>query len=188
MTTSPKRPAIFLDRDGTIIEDLHYPREAEKVRLIPKAVEGMRRLQEKGYLLFVVSNQSGVGRGIIQDHEFKAVHDRCCQLLQAAGVEIAEFSYCFHQPSDECSCRKPRIGLVAKEFQGAPLDWKASFVVGDKLCDVELGLNIGAQAFLVLSGKGAASLQEMKREGTSGPYQVCDDLLAMAERLPDLTL
>lgn len=177
------KPAVFLDRDGTIIEDLHYPREADKVRLCSNAIAGMKRLQEKGFLLFVVSNQSGVGRGIIKDHEFKAVHDRTCELLKAEGVEIAEFEYCFHKPSDECRCRKPEIGLIPKMWNGTPLDWTKSYTVGDKLCDLELGENIGASPFLVLTGKGKASFEELKAEGKIDRYQVVADLLEFSKHV-----
>ena len=178
------KPAVFLDRDGTIIEDLHYPREAEKVRLCPNAIEGMRELSLKGYLLFVVSNQSGVGRGIIKDHEFKAVHDKTCELLKANGIEIAEFAFCFHLPSDECQCRKPKTGLIPKEYQGAKLDLKKSFTIGDKECDLELGENIGATPFLVLTGKGAKSFEELKSQGRH--YRHGADILAVAAQIPPI--
>ncbi len=178
-----KQPAVFLDRDGTIIEDLHYPREPEKVRLCRNAIEGMKSVQSKGYLLFVVSNQSGVGRGIIKDHEFKAVHDKTCELLKAEGIEIAEFEYCFHKPSDECSCRKPEIGLIPKVWDGKGLDWAKSYTVGDKLCDLELGENIGASPYLVLTGKGQASFEELKAEGKIDRYKVVADLLEFSKQI-----
>lgn len=176
--------AVFLDRDGTIIEDLHYPREAEKVRLVPGAAEGLRELVKKGYLLFVVSNQSGVGRGIIKDHEFKAVHEKTCELLKGEGIEIAEFGYCFHIPDDECACRKPEIGLVPKKYQGESLDWTNSFVIGDKECDLELGTNIGATSYLVLTGKGKKSFEELSEAGRFETYRVKPSLVDVAADIP----
>ena len=81
-----KKRAIFLDRDGTLIEDTHYPRDPNQVVLIPNAIRGLKLMREKGFFLFVVSSQSGVGRGLIQDHEFKSVHDRFFQLLKQEQV------------------------------------------------------------------------------------------------------
>jgi D-glycero-D-manno-heptose 1,7-bisphosphate phosphatase len=176
--------AVFLDRDGTIIEDLHYPREPEKVSLTPNASEGLRLMNSKGYLLFVVSNQSGVGRGIIKDNEFKAVHEKTCELLKAQNVEIAEFAYCFHLPEDHCSCRKPKPGLVLPQFQGHPIDFARSFVVGDKECDLELADNIRASGNLVLTGKGAGTRERLRQLGLENKYRVFPDLLAVAESLP----
>ena len=106
--------AIFIDRDGTIIEDQHYPRDAEAVKLLPGATEGLQMMVKKGYKLYVIRNQSGVGRGIISDSEFIGVHQRTCELLQEKGIEIVEFAYCLHHPEDKCDCRKPEIGLVPK--------------------------------------------------------------------------
>ncbi|MCX6102896.1 MAG: HAD-IIIA family hydrolase [Proteobacteria bacterium] len=101
--------AVFLDRDGTIIEDTHYPKNPDEVVLIPSAIEGLKLMREKGYLLFVISNQSGVGRGLIQDHEFKKVHEKVCALLKDSKIEIDGFAFCFHPPEDLCSCRTIRF-------------------------------------------------------------------------------
>lgn len=173
--------AVFLDRDGTIVEDLHYPKDPTQIRLLPEAIDGLKLMQEKGYALFVVSNQSGVGRGIIQDSEFRAVHNRICELLKENDVEIAEFSYCFHHPDDHCKCRKPEIGLIPKEIAGDPVNFSESFAVGDKECDVLLGQNLGVKkSFLVLTGKGEAESKKLKSSGVP----VVKSLLEMAKELP----
>ncbi len=177
------RPAIFLDRDGTIIEDQHYPRDPGKVMFCPNASEGMRLMMDKGYLLFVVSNQSGVGRGIIKDFEFNSVHQRCAEILQKAKIEIAEFLYCLHKPEDECACRKPKTALVPKTFKGVTLDWTLSFIVGDRESDLQLADNMGAQAALVLTGKGKATAEAFAQSGETSRYLICDDLLDFAESL-----
>lgn len=173
--------AIFLDRDGTLVEDLHYPRDPEQIRLLPQVIEGLKLMQKKGYTLFVVSNQSGVGRGIILDSEFKAVHNRICELLKENDVEIAEFSYCFHHPDDHCKCRKPEVGLVPTEFSGTPVNFEESYVVGDKECDVQLGEKLGVkESFLVLTGKGEA---ESKKIDPSH-VKIVKTLLEMAKEIP----
>lgn len=177
------QPVIFLDRDGTIIEDQHYPREPEKVVLVPGAVEGLTRLRQKGYLLVVVSNQSGVGRGIIQDHEFKAVHEKCCELLRAHGVEIAEFAYCFHKPEDNCKCRKPSAGLLSARIGDVAVDFKKSFTIGDRDCDVHLAEGVGATGCLVLTGKGQATYSALSEDERQA-IPIYRDLVQFAEQVP----
>lgn len=180
------KPAVFLDRDGTIIVDQHYPRDPEKVELTPHAIEGLRCLSEKGYPLFVVSNQSGVGRGIIKDSEFRAVHERVAELLRAAQIEIVEFGYCFHRPDDECNCRKPRAGLVPKDFAGAPIDFARSFVIGDTEVDVGLGTTLGASPYLILTGKGRKTLESWESSGRPRTFEMAEDLLDFARKIPSL--
>ncbi len=177
------RPAVFLDRDGTIIEDLHYPREAHRVSLLPKAVEGLKLMVEKGYWLFVISNQSGVGRGIISKEEFEAVHAKTVSLLGDQGVRIEDYAYCF-SADNACPERKPNPGMIPKKHGGHPLDWRASFVVGDRETDLELGTNIGARSYLVLTGKGKDTLKMIKSEEVEPPFRVCKDLLEVANDLP----
>lgn len=179
-----KQVAVFLDRDGTIIEDVHYPKDPNQIVLIPHAVEGLKLMREKGYLIFVISNQSGVGRGIISDEEFKSVHEKFCQLIKAAQVEVEGFGYCLHHPDDRCFCRKPQIELIPKTFNGQPILWSESFTVGDKLSDLELADNIGAQGCLVLSGKGRKTQQDLLNAKRSHQYPIFSDLLSMAKSLP----
>jgi histidinol-phosphate phosphatase family protein len=167
--------AVLLDRDGTIIEDADYPRDPNLVAWAPNALEGLSLMVKKGYRLFVVSNQSGVGRGIIKHEEFDAVHARFARLLVEAKIPIAGFGYCLHAPKENCACRKPKPGLVP---QG--IDPNSSFVVGDKVSDLELADAIGATGYLVLTGKGKASRDELKAKR----YQIFPDLLAVALTLP----
>jgi D-glycero-D-manno-heptose 1,7-bisphosphate phosphatase len=169
-----------------MIEDVHYPKDPDQVVFVPKAVEGLRLMQQKGYLLFVVSNQSGVGRGLISDRQFESVHDKFCQLLKAAQVQIETFAYCFHHPDDKCLCRKPGTALISPSHQNTPISFAHSYTVGDKLSDLELASHLGAKGCLVLSGKGQGTWEQLVRLGRQGEYSVYPDLLALAERLPYL--
>lgn len=171
------KKVVFLDRDGTIIEDQDYPRDASRVEFVPNAPEGMRRMKEKGYSIVVVSNQSGVGRGIISDKQFREVHDRFCTLLKDEKIEVDEFLYCFHHPDDPCKCRKPKTGLIPKSLGGEAIDFLNSIVVGDRKSDLELGDNLGSKSYLALSGKGADTQKE-----TTG-YTAVKDLLEVADLL-----
>ncbi len=178
------RPVIFLDRDGTLIEDTGYLKDPEPVLLLPRVAEGLAEFKRKGYLLFVVSNQSGVGRGLITDAQFTAVHSRVVSLLGGIGIELDGFAYCFHRPEDGCACRKPGVGLIPKELYGTPLDLTKSIVVGDRRVDLELGHALGANAFLVLSGTGIKTQDALSRDPTPAPWRKGTDLLEIAKLVP----
>lgn len=177
------RPAIFLDRDGTIIEDTDYPRDPNLVKFVPGALEGLRAFQAKGYLLFVISNQSGVGRGIIRDEEFKAVHARVCELLQSEAIEIQEFAYCFHRPEDKCQCRKPETRLAEEMIKAFQLEPKRSLMIGDRESDLLLGDRLGVRSYLVDTGVGRRTRERLGDKFPSN-WQYVPDLKAIADELP----
>lgn len=166
--------AIFLDRDGTIIEDAHYARDPEKVVFIPGAMDALLELRKKGFSLFVVSNQAGVGRGIITDQQFKDVHARFAKELEAKNVKIDAYFYCFHHPDDPCHCRKPKTGMVPKSFEGRPIDFSKSYVVGDRDSDLELGRRLGSKPVLVLTGKGQKTAEELEAAKVNGFIKAAD--------------
>ena len=143
--------AVFLDRDNTLIEDNGYIHEPEKVKLLPTVGEGLKLLKEKGFLLIVISNQSGIGRGYFKEKDFHAVNRKLNYLLKENfNVEIDDFFFCPHKPDDNCSCRKPKTLLFQKAAEKWNIDIKASFMVGDKEIDVEAGKNAGCKkSFLV---------------------------------------
>jgi D-glycero-D-manno-heptose 1,7-bisphosphate phosphatase len=153
------RPAVFLDRDGTLIEDVGYPRDPEAVRLLEGAPEALAALRRAGFALVVVSNQSGIGRGLVTREEAQAVHDRFVQELRAHGVELDDVRYCPHSPDDACACRKPAAGLLLDSARELDLDLTRSFMVGDKPDDVEAGRAAGCRTVL-LGGDGAADWDE----------------------------
>lgn len=150
------RNFVVLDRDGTVIYERHYLSDLEHVELLPGAASALRRLQEGGMGLIVVTNQSGIGRGLFSVQRLDAIHQRMCALLAAEGVRLDGIFYCPHMPEDGCACRKPATGLLtqaAKELGFKPQD---SVVIGDKSCDIELGRQAGATTVLVRTGYGAA--------------------------------
>ena len=154
-----RRPTVFLDRDGTLIEDVGYPRDPETVRLLEGAVEALAALRRAGYALVVVSNQSGIGRGIVTQEQAEAVHERFVQELRAHGVELDDARYCPHRPEDACACRKPAAGLLLDSARELGLDLARSFMVGDKPDDVEAGRAAGCRTVL-LGADGAADWDE----------------------------
>lgn len=147
--------AVFLDRDGTVIKEQNYLHDPDGVELLPGAAEGLRQMQALGLLLVLVTNQSGVGRGYFGRDAVERVHGRLLELLEAQGVDLDAIYLCPHTPDEACSCRKPLPGLILRASTDLGIDPAQSFVIGDKPCDVDLGLVVNATTFLVTTGYGA---------------------------------
>lgn len=166
-----------LDRDGTIIVERHYLSHPVEVELIPGAASALRQLSEMGLGLVVITNQSGIGRGLFDKTRLDLIHERLRDLLKAEGVKLDGFYSCLHTPEDGCSCRKPEPGLMKLAAEELGFDPQASFVIGDKACDVELGQRVKATTFMVRTGYGA----ETATEGKVSPDYIVADLLAAAQ-------
>ena len=143
------RPALFLDRDGTLIVDVGYPRDPALVELVPGAAEALRELQ-RDHELVVISNQSGLARGIISEAEAAAVHERFVALFADAGVTFAGCYYCPHGPDNGCRCRKPAPGLIEDAAREIGLDVARSVMIGDKESDLEAGRAAGCASVIRL--------------------------------------
>ena len=150
-----RRRFVVLDRDGTIIVERHYLSEPHQVELIPDAASGLRQLTEIGLGLVVITNQSGIARGFFSKADIHLIHQRLCELLEAEGVRLNGIYFCPHRPEDNCPCRKPRTGLLELAAKELCFEPQASFVIGDKASDIELGQRVGATTFLVRTGYGA---------------------------------
>ncbi|MBA3453405.1 MAG: HAD family hydrolase [Deltaproteobacteria bacterium] len=135
-------PALFLDRDGTLIVDVGYPRDPALVEPIPGAIAALRELQA-AYKLVIISNQSGIGRGLITEAEAQAVHERVVSVFDAAGVTFAGAYYCPHAPDASCRCRKPAPGLLLDAAAALGIDLQRSVMVGDKASDLAAGRAAG---------------------------------------------
>ena len=136
------RPALFLDRDGTLIVDVGYPRDPALVEPLPGAIDALRELQ-RTYALVIISNQSGIARGRITEAEAAAVHARTVELFAAGGVTFAGAYYCAHGPDEACRCRKPAPGLLLDAARELELDLATSIMIGDKPSDLEAGTAAG---------------------------------------------
>ena len=137
------RKAIFLDRDGTLIVDHGYICDPEQVELLPNIIPALKTIQSAGYLLIIISNQSGVGRGFFSIEDVEEVNQRLDELLKQNGIKIKGFFYCPHAPEEYCSCRKPKPGLVINAMKEHRIEPSLSYLVGDKWTDVEAALNAG---------------------------------------------
>jgi len=160
--------AVFLDRDGTINEDIGYPRSMADIRIFPESFEAIRRLNEAGFYVIVVTNQSAVGRGWLKEKELEWIHEQMKGAFRNQGARIDAFYYCPHwidspDPaySQPCSCRKPGTALGEKAALEFKLDLSQSFMVGDKLEDILFGHRLGMKSVLVLTGQGEQTLDNL---------------------------
>jgi len=176
MTGSSGAP-VFLDRDGTLIVEKHYLSDPEAVSLEGAVIEGLSQLQEDGHPLIVVSNQSGVGRGLFSEADAHAVNGRVDALLRQQGIVILAWYLCPHAPESPCTCRKPLPGLPIAAAREWGLRLPGSYVIGDRRTDVEMADAIGGTGILVMTGYGAQSAAWASAE--SRP--VVDDLRGAAE-------
>ena len=158
----PARKAAFLDRDGTIIEEKHYIADPDDVVLARGAVAGLRGLRDLGYALVIVTNQSGIARGLYTDQAFHAVQDRVNALLNEHDIAIDAVFYCPHHPdfSGACDCRKPAPGMYQQAARKLGIDLAASVYIGDRLKDVLPARDFGGRGILVRTGYGGEESEE----------------------------
>lgn len=150
----PPAPAVFLDRDGTLIEDRGHLRSPEEVVFFPETVPALRDLQQR-FKLFIVTNQSGIAKGELASEQVAAVNNHVVDVLGRSGIDIAAVYCCPHQRSDNCDCIKPKRFFLDEAARDHNIDLLRSFTVGDHLHDVEFGRSVGATGIYVLTGHGA---------------------------------
>jgi D-glycero-D-manno-heptose 1,7-bisphosphate phosphatase len=153
--------ALFLDRDGTINEEVSFLSDPELLRLIPGADEAIREANDLGFMVFVISNQSGVARGFLSEADLLKIHDTLVEMLNKRGAHVDAIYYCPHHPEIGegsyralCDCRKPGTGMLERAAREYGVDLSESFVIGDRMVDVQTGTAAGTKTILVLSGYG----------------------------------
>jgi len=159
--------AVFLDRDGTIVEDPGFLHEPGKVRLLPGAAEAIHQLNQTGWLVITVSNQSGIARGLYDAAAYSAVERRLAELLAAHDARLDAAYFCPHHPdfTGPCECRKPGLKLFRDAKAALGLDLKHCYWVGDRLSDVEPAHKLGGRALLVETGRGATHVGKARALG-----------------------
>ena len=170
------RPAVFLDRDGTICEEVGYLNHLSRLMIFPWAAAAIRRLNDAGLPVIVVTNQSGVSRGIFPESLVADTHRQMAQELGAARARLDALYYCTHRREDNCDCRKPLPGLLRRAAEEHGLDLARSFVVGDRYADVALAHAAGGRGVLVLSGYGRGEYELHRDEWTQQPDLVAENL------------
>ena len=166
------QPAVFLDRDGTINQDIGYIDSPERLFIIDGAASAIKRLNSKGFRVVVITNQSGVGRGYFTKEAADSVNKKLEEVLKREGAHLDGIYYCPHHPDDNCECRKPRIGLLEKAKNDLAIDFKKSYVIGDKGSDIEIAQGIVGKGILVLTGSGKDEKQKLNHE----PSYIATDL------------
>ena len=176
------KKTVFLDRDGTINQDIGYLNHPDQLELIPRAADAIRLLNDAGFLVVVITNQAGVAKGLIPEEQLPAIQEAFFSLLQKEGAEIDGYYFCPHYPEGSvekytcsCECRKPAPGLLLKASEDMDIDFKRSYVVGDKVSDVQLAHNVGATGVLVLTGYGRDELNRYPEDYAPSHY-TCNDL------------
>lgn len=177
-----KRPAVFLDRDGTLIEDVNYLKNIEDIKIFDATYPALQKLNEKNILTVVVTNQSGVARGYFDEDNVKLINAEMGRILETKGVHLDAYYYCPHHKKGsieeyviDCDCRKPGKGMIDKAINDLKnIDIRQSYVIGDKTADVDLAKNAGCKGILVKTGYGR-SLVEEKGDAIGADY-VAEDI------------
>lgn len=178
------KPAVFIDRDGTMIHDVGYLSRADQVAWYPWTIDAIRLLNRAGYLVCVVTNQGGIGLGHTTESFVNATHAEMQRTLDAAGARIDGWYFCPHHPDAvvpalaiACGCRKPKRGMIDAAMSDHAIDLAKSFTIGDKAIDVALGAGVGARGILVKTGYGEGQLQKFGG-AVPGVAHVADDLMS----------
>ncbi len=174
MNSSVARRPVILDRDGTIVVDRHYLDDPAQLDFLPGAAAGLRALSERGHRIIVVSNQSGVARGLFTLERMQQVNDRLIRMAAEAGARIDAIYCCPHGPADDCACRKPNTRLVLDAAARFEFDPARAIVIGDKSTDVELGRRVRALTMLISSDGRATD------DGWVEPDYILGDLMQAA--------
>jgi len=179
-----KRPAVFIDRDGTISEEVGYVNHPSRFRLFPYSAEAIRILNDAGWLAILITNQAGVARGYFSEDVIHKVHDQLTRDLQNESARLDAIYYCAHHPSvgeppyrSDCDCRKPKPGLIQQAAKEVEIDLAASWMAGDRYSDVELARNAGLRSAFVLSGYGRGEWEYQSQAWAHQPDLVCENLL-----------
>jgi len=175
---------VVLDRDGTIIVERHYLSDPNQVELVPGAITGLRQLREMGLGLVILTNQSAVGRGLLDEVRLEVIHKRLCELLENDKVYIDGIYFCPHLPEADCDCRKPKPGFLNLASEELNFDPRSCFVIGDNACDIEMGQCFGATTILVRTGYG----DQVATDGIVSPDHVVNNLWDAAQVIKGILL
>ena len=171
-----RRRAVFLDRDGTICEEMGYINHSSRFQMFPFVPVAIRRLNQAGLAVIVVTNQSGVARGIFPESLVHLIHEKMAAELAATGARVDGIYFCPHKPEDACDCRKPRPGMLERAAREHSLDLAGSYLVGDRNMDLEMARQVGARGILVLTGYGRGEYELHRDEWLVQPYRVAENL------------
>ncbi len=178
-----KYRAVFMDRDGTICDEVGYLDSVDRFRLLPRSSAAIKLLNEHGFKAVVVTNQSGVARGYFTESCLKEIHTELLRQLKEAGAFLDGIYYCPHHPSEGeppyrqfCDCRKPASGLILKAAEEFGIDLSASYAIGDRFADLACGQRVGVKGVLVLTGYGKEEIKSPKEQWETPPSFIAENL------------
>jgi len=178
------RRAVFIDRDGTLSEEVGYINHVSRFQLFPYAAEAIKELNQHNWLAIVVTNQAGVARGYFSEDMIQAVHKKMTEDLSASGAKLDAVYYCAHHPTVgeppyrvDCDCRKPRPGLVQRAAADLNVDLANSWMIGDRYSDVQLAHNAGLKSMFVMSGYGRGEWEHQEQDWDLHPDMTAETLL-----------
>ncbi len=185
-----KRRAVFIDRDGTISEEVGYINHPSRFRVFPFSAAAIKLLNENGWLAIVITNQAGVARGYFSEAMIQTVHERLQRDLQSDGARLDAIYYCAHHPSVglppyrlDCDCRKPKPGLVSRAVEKFDIDPSSSWMVGDRYSDIELARNAGIHSAFVMTGYGRGEWEHQQANWEHQPDLIAENLLEAVEAI-----
>jgi D-glycero-D-manno-heptose 1,7-bisphosphate phosphatase len=182
-----KQPAVFLDRDGTLIEPRHYLKELSELALMPGVGQALKRLHDAGFLLILVTNQSGVARGFFDEEFVRTCHDKLQYDLRQSGVQLDGLYFCPHHPDAgadpykrNCDCRKPGIGMPLQAKRDFDIDIGASWMIGDSPSDIQMGHALKIPSILLRTGYGRNTLEDAEFMSCTPPAWIAEDMTEAA--------
>jgi len=178
--------AVFLDRDGTIVEDVGYMNNPRQIQFIPGSIDAIKKLNEAGYKVVVITNQAGIARGLITEDMLQTIDKTLHKWILNGGAHLDGIYYCPHHPEhgvhpykQDCECRKPHPGLIKRAHRDLDIDLSQSFMVGDKATDIQAGRRAGTKTILVESGRGEGEKPRLKEK----PDYIAKNLLQAVDWL-----
>jgi D-glycero-D-manno-heptose 1,7-bisphosphate phosphatase len=185
-----KQRAVFIDRDGTISEEVGYINDPAQLQVFPYSANAIKLLNDRGWLAIVITNQSGVARGYLSEEMLQTIHQRLSQDLSKGGAHLDATYYCAHHPSIgeppyrfDCDCRKPKPGLIFRAAKDFNIDLAGSWMIGDRYLDVEMAGKAGLQAALVMTGLGRGEWENQRHQSTHQPDLTAENLLGAVEMI-----
>ncbi|HWN11511.1 MAG TPA: HAD family hydrolase [Pyrinomonadaceae bacterium] len=189
-----KRRAVFIDRDGTLSEEVGYINHPSRFRLFSYAAEAIKHLNDQGWLAVLTTNQAGVARGYFTEELISSVHESMINDLERGGARLDAIYYCAHHPSVgeppyrvDCDCRKPKPGLITRAAGDLDINLNESWMVGDRYSDIEMARNAGVKSAFVLSGYGRGEWEHQSKTWIHKPDLVAENLLEAVELITSQT-
>ncbi|HMS40192.1 MAG TPA: HAD family hydrolase [Pyrinomonadaceae bacterium] len=176
-----KQKAIFIDRDGTLIEEVNFLHRVEDLQYFSYTDEAVKLLKLNGFLTIIVTNQSGIGRGIYTEKDMHAVHE---QIQKDLTFKLDAFYFCPHLPDAGCMCRKPNLGMIEAAMQDFEIDLENSWMIGDKILDAQTGFNAKIKTALVLTGYGSKAVEKLEQK----PDLIANNLLEAVKLITNFKL